>query len=444
MSGIRIPSIEEFGLSDNFVKAYSDRVKHGVTDHPGFCIPPAIVSANYMQEIVDDSLFIINKIFEIPDTVFQGNYEKLGFALGMEPRHTRFIMSFLNDYWITHVKDFIRPDILFSALGHKFIEFNITAAIGGAGLCDMHMQHFLESAESNRIKLKTMGLESEPLALKWVHLLHELLISTKTAPALYPVFCSATFDFDQTLEDDFTLHEFRVVLERYGFKHITAPITDIAVSESGVHYCGQEIDILFTDFTYSQYLSRHAELDGVEKFVRAHERGDILFISPPTSMFFDNKLVLSFLTDEKYQNFYSPEDFSRLKRLVPKTRSLADCDLQEVINNRSLYVVKPSFDYGGNNVHIGASRTHEDWVAILSEIRVDASKWAVQELVQDQGGVFDPLQHADVNVCLGPIFFDCKYAGSLYRDALVKYTGSVINASIGARYSSVFLGKEDD
>lgn len=441
MKRLEIKQIETFNASETLVSSLNQDISKNDDTYPPVVVPPVVVSEEYLANIIDDTLFVINNIFNVHTRIFNKNLHQLGEKLKISRPNINMITDYLNDYWIDYIKKSFRPDIILTNNGHKFVEFNITSPIAGAGICDIHMDKFLRATNFKARDLRDLNFRTEPLALKWINMLVNTLLVTKKRVSTFPIFCSTVHDSNFSLENDFTLDDFREMLERFGFKYLIAPITELEITDKGVYYKGEEIDILFTDFTYSQYLEHNINLDRLKRLIDAHEKGLVMFFSPPGSMLFDNKAILSFLTDEQYRSYYdNDDDFERLQHLVAHTKIIDDVTLEFATENQRDIVLKPGFDFGGNGVHIGKNYTADQWKILWETCSNDHRLWVVQEYVKDQYIIEDPNTSSFSYCCLGPIFYNCEYAGMFYRDVQRRgESGAIINAVTGARYSAVLV-----
>ena len=379
-------------------------------------------------------------IFSIPDKIFYGNHSLFAQTLKVDKQLEHLVERLSKKEWKERAQKFYRPDFLLTTTGLRMVENNIDTNLGGIGLCDAVIAEFQTRANIAPHFLQEKNLNYFSVDKQWSKTLRTLLNAKKTSAGKKPVFFSAYHSNAADPENDFTTSGYNACIINNGFTLLCGPIADLSINENNITYQGVEIDIVYTDFSFPEFLENHQPLSIIDALINADERGQVLYLSPPASMMYDNKAILSFLTNEEYKEFFNVEEWSRLAQLIPHTHIVNEQSLEYCLQNRENLVLKPGFDFGGRNVFFGAELDATQWSTMIKEAMTTVLPTVVQEVVTDQVKIYDSETSNFFHFCLSPLFFNNEFAGCLYRESNEPDAQNpIINASRGSKFSSIYV-----
>ncbi|MCA9779576.1 MAG: hypothetical protein KC800_22770, partial [Candidatus Eremiobacteraeota bacterium] len=133
--------------------------------------------------------------------------------------------------------------------------------------------------------------------------------------------------------------------ERSGWKVSLADPGEFPFSEDACSLKGERVDVIFRD-TYEELFWPPREAVG-EGIIQAQKAGKLIVLNPLSASFWDIKSLWSRL----------PSTLST----VPATRHLGMTDVEQMVEERERWVIKPSHDYGGRGVSCGYATEPGKW-----------------------------------------------------------------------------------
>lgn len=433
--------IDRVDMPDVDRQRFIEDLQHGHPLAPPTCVPPPTVVRALLDEVVDGAQFVARMLFSLTDRIFDGDPIRQALELKTTPEVVDFIKRWNSPTYFLQAQSFFRPDLLLTHDGFKTVEINVGASLGGPGPCDVHSQAFQSLAPPEIDCLRNVRYES--MGERWIQGIRWRLEAHTGLRVERPTFCSIVPNDTIDLRDDFTLTDLQTLMRQQGVNYVFGSLESLEFRPDGVALNGQKLDIVFTDFCYSKFLKAGGNFENLDKLMEAYERREILFLSPPHSLVYDQKLMLSFLSDPKYQAHFSAYEWRRLQRHVPFTTLLTQQVAHEIGADPDDWVLKPKFSFGGQGIVVGKGMDKADWADKLATIMIDGTAYVAQRFVHDQIRLFDPNLGHERLVVLGPLFNHGEYIGTLYRDVQFREgIARAINTATGARYGAIRIAGE--
>ncbi|HPZ08758.1 MAG TPA: glutathionylspermidine synthase family protein [Candidatus Eremiobacteraeota bacterium] len=324
---------------------------------------------------------------------------------------------------------FSRMDAIMCGDTFKFLEFNCDSP-GGAYFADLQVSFLKE--------IKVMKLLEEKYDF----------IFESSRDRVFETLMEAWEEFGLKKRPNFAVvgdpnvanvEEFKLFAEDFEKKGYSSFFTD----PWGLHYTGEkltkdgkDIDLIYRRGVLKDYSGEPAK---VKPVVDACRDGRVCIVNPFCAKLGDNKNLLSVLTDEKMSFLFTEEEREMIKKHIPWTRIVRNCETDyknEKINllpfireNRKNLVLKPNSEYGGKGVFVGPDCTDEDWEKAMETAKT--SPYVAQEYVTIpvmEFPVFEPdLAYRPKKFNINFFTFGGKYGGGFCRTS----DSSVINISAG-------------
>jgi hypothetical protein len=181
----------------------------------------------------------------------------------------------------------------------------------------------------------------------------------------------------------------RYLHERHGLKLLHADPTELTLRDGEVFYGGDEVDLVYRDYSVLDLLALKRKGNDVEPMRTLFKQNRI--ISSITAEL-DQKSCWEVLTDEQLtQRYFSADERRIFRRHILWTRILSDREtvlpdghsdglLEYVRREHESLVLKPNRSYGGEGVLIGPALTQAEWDAAIDRALADRDRWVVQQL----------------------------------------------------------------
>lgn len=434
-------SIDRIDTQQAERERFVEALRNGHPSAPPTCVPPPTVARTSLDQIVDGAAFVARMLFSVTGRIFDGDPILQARELGTHPEVTAFIERWNQPHYFERATWFFRPDLLLTRDGFKTVEINVGPSLGGPGPCDILTDAYQAWATAS---MDGRGeIEYEALGRNWIAGLKRRIEEHTGVRHERPTFCSIVPNDSIDLRDDFSLVDLQRLMAKHGMNYVYGSAERLDIRPEGVRLDGQKLDIVFTDFCYSKFVRAGGRFETLHRLMEADERGDILFLSPPHHVIYDQKLALRYLSEEKYRPHFSDGEWMRLRQHVPFTTALSEETGLSISANHEDWVLKPKFGFGGQGVVVGRGMGRAAWEEKLASALQQADAYVVQRFVDDQLEIADPnLGHPRL-ACFGPLFNHGKYIGSLYRDIQRRDDSNrIINAMAGARYASIRVANE--
>jgi hypothetical protein len=336
-----------------------------------------------------------------------------------------------------------RLDSFQTADGPRFVELNAEAPAGN-GFGDVIAAAF-EAQPLIREFSATTGASFVPNCDR---LLETLLVCWRAAgKTSKPVFLITDY-----LEAR-TINEFHIIAEhirRAGFECVVEDPRKLQRINDRLVAQGRPVDLVYRRVLVNEFLEREAELRDLRDAVGNRE---VVMVNPFRCKLVHKKVTFALLTGDGDDGWMTKEERGVIKKHVPWTRKVRDCDMQVfrpmddrprnvdflpfLLENKNDYVLKPSDEYGGKGVVLGWETDQNAFERALRE--ACAGCWVVQERVQpisETFPAFEPaLQPVKMTVDLDPYLYFGHLHGMLARLA----AGSINNVTSGGGQTPVMV-----
>lgn len=427
--------VEASGQSEALLKAqFRQRFLDTHAAYPECSYPPIFFEPESLRSIMDASRKLLSIVASLPRRLFNMDLQAMLAFQGIDPAHRDFLLSIATPKYLEWATHFCRPDVLLCEDGFKIVEFNISTAIGGLGLCDREAREFTSSPYYEYLRQVGVKVESENMMAVWGNALRQLIGAPKSAEKK-PVFFEALADPEE-LRAPYPFHaEFVRLIAEQGFEVKTGLIQQLEIRDTGVYFDGAPVDLIYSMFTYREVIALDIDRQIFLDLIAADAAKMVDFVMPPVGTLFGNKANLALLTSPEYAHMFSAEERKLIDRHIPLTYVFKRDLLEEAISQQETYVLKPTSDFGGAQVCIGSALSPEQWKEAL-QAALDGSKiFVLQKLVTNIWN-YDETRFTGApdiwSVCLGPTIFGNQYGGTLLRQSRNRGDTPIINVGHGA------------
>jgi hypothetical protein len=253
-------------------------------------------------------------------------------------------------------------------------------------------------------------------------------------------------------DDVGTLGEFGIIVRLLAKRGVRAVIADPRT----VDFDGQYLRAgdFKANLVYRRVILRELaeKWDECKELIEAESSPTVCFANPFRSKVAGSKACLAVLTDPRFARFFTEEELAAVRAHVPWTRVVTEqevsfrgqqmpaFDLGARFKNE--LVLKPTNEYAGRGVHIGAELDQGTWEKALGDAEPYA--WVLQERImapeRDFPLVTDKLEFLSRKVNLNPFALGGKYGGSLTRIS----EASIINVSRGGGMVPTYVLSSED
>lgn len=138
---------------------------------------------------------------------------------------------------------------------------------------------------------------------------------------------------------------------QFGIEAIIVDPTELQVDTAGVFYNGKQID-----FIYNRHCDFYLETKALAAIRDAYLNRTVCLSPNPRQygLLADKRRMIAWTTDDFVERFdLSEEDADLICRTTPKTRLLADCDIDQIWSERKKLIFKPTTGFGSRGVLAG-------------------------------------------------------------------------------------------
>lgn len=417
---------------DYWIEAHRQQFTATKPDFPAVVFPPPLFDVKYLESAGDVGLRLLDLLLSLPDRIFGGDVAKMLAFQGVQPEEAAFLEAFYTPRFLSTIAKFSRPDLLICNDGVKAVEMNILPAIGGPGLCDRIANEFRATPYFRYLESQGLRLHAENVMAFWHRALRSVI---RRKPNNKPLVFFEALVTPSELANPYPFHEdFLEPIRQFGFQVETGLIQNLQVRPEGVFHGDIQVDVIYTMFAYHEIneigLPKRIFLD----LAKADEALLVDFIAPPLGVVFDNKANFELLTAPEYAHLYSLQEREFICRYVPRTWRMTTALRDEAINNQGNYVLKPTAEFGGKSVYIGASSSSEEWHNCIDLACTTGQQFILQECIEDLWvyRTNDGDTEQQWSICIGPLLLGQCYSGTLIRQAINTDGTPVINLGRGA------------
>lgn len=157
--------------------------------------------------------------------------------------------------------------------------------------------------------------------------------------------------------------QFKLAFERAGINAEICEIKDFTYKD-GVLYSksGMRVDAIYRRAVTCDIMKNINELSD---FIKAIENHAVCLVGPISTQVVHSKVFFEVISDENNLTYLTDEEKEFVKAHFPKTYHLTRdnklFELQEVLNNKDKWIIKPVDGYGSKGVFAGVEGSVKDW-----------------------------------------------------------------------------------
>jgi hypothetical protein len=224
-----------------------------------------------------------------------------------------------------------------------------------------------------------------------------------------------------------TFSEFLVLQEYFeaeGYPTIIADPRELEYDGESLQAGAFQIDIFYKRIIIHEFLEN---FDETHPLARAYADGKVCMANSFRTKIAHKKAGFAILSDERWENLFTPEHLEIIRRYIPWTRLLRDSKttyagreielLEFLRRERERFLLKPNDDYGGKGITLGWEATAGEWESAIEDAlphsfiaqeRAPCGKISIPVLT-------DSVVMQELLVDFDPFLFDGKVEGGLVR-----------------------------
>jgi hypothetical protein len=409
---------------------------------------PVFINRQVKKQMEDSTTRVFSLIKKIPQCIFANNPQKISSYYGFPPEYVQMQLEGIRGGHLERILG--RGDFVFSSLGLKCLEYNVSAALGGYQNIYLEQIYFnipifTRFLQEYKVKIDRQNLVS--------HLLQHLVkhaknkFPTRDHPEMNIVFALPNYSTTpglETLENYFN-QIYPGVLKAEDFHGIGevrfCDFPGLKVANQCVYYKTKRIQVLVEWY--------NGEVP-IEIYI-AFLLGNVILYDGPIGALLSNKLNLALLSENENSEIFSLEEREIIKKYIPWTRRTVPgettygtktIDLEDFIySNQVKLAIKPVREMGGKDVSIGKSTPADRWKQVVEQAMQDSQRnWIVQEYVESAPFVFQYGENGctEHDVIWGLLAFGTEYAGGYLRLLPKSNSKGVVNCAQGAEITTIF------
>lgn len=220
---------------------------------------------------------------------------------------------------------------------------------------------------------------------------------------------------------------FKAFFESDGIRTVICDPRALEFRHGRLYAQGIAVNLVYRRVLTSELL---AKTDETRALRDAYVAGAACVINSFRAKLLHKKMSLAMLSDERYQDLYTPAQRAAIRRHVPWTRRVRSELADDIARRRKSLVLKPNDEYGGKGVVLGWTVGQSDWEAAI-EVALTQS-YVVQEAVDIPRVSFpvalDGMRYLDLAVDLCPYLFGGRTGGFMTRVS----AAALLNVTAGA------------
>ncbi len=429
---------------DDFLldKAGQEKLAKEVHQHYSATIyPPLILAMEGSRQVSAASEALLELIGHIPDLLFNGSDENWVASQGFVGAEADFFIQQLRLTARKKTLAVARADALVTTDGFKFVEMNISPALGGLGVCDGYSSRLWQSRLLGYLAQEGIEIDRPSVDKAWLLALRSLFWDDYPLPEK-PLFFEVIANPDEKPEDAFDRPEWIDGLKRAGFIVMTGHLSQLQLTSSGVFVGGRRIDILYFCFTYQEMLKYGIDAGLISALTQADKDGLVNLFTSFATIPYDNKVNFAFLTDDQNKKYFSSSQLELIDKHIPKSHILARENIAFAKTEKNNLILKAGADFGGASIFIGENISNPDWDAALQKALSSGRPYILQEHIKNSWITEDMCGNRNT-VCIAPMLFDAKAAGILLRTSRYAGRTEVVNVAQGSLFGTAFVRRPE-
>ena len=220
---------------------------------------------------------------------------------------------------------------------------------------------------------------------------------------------------------------FKTFFEAAGVKTVICDPRSLEFRSGKLFAQETAVNLVYRRVLTSELLERG---EGTQALRDAYMAGAVCVVNSFRAKLLHKKMSLALLSDERYEDLYTPVQRAAIRRHIPWTRRVLPELVEDIARRRQTLVLKPNDEYGGKGVVLGWTVDQAEWEASI-EVALTQS-YVVQEAVEVPRQKFpvalDGVRELDLAVDMDPYLFDGRATGCLTRLS----AAALLNVTAGA------------
>ena len=257
----------------------------------------------------------------------------------------------------------MRADIFFNEedFSFKFCEFNTD---GTSGMNEVReIENAVKKTDAYLQMQKKYKLENFELMKSWIR---EFMDIYRTYDKNVETPHIAIADFTEFgFSSEFV--EFEKLFKSAGHNISICEIRDLSYDGQSLKTPkGEKIDVIYRRAVTGDIMTH---INDVKPFIQAVKDNNVCLIGHFRTQIAHNKIIFEILNKPETLSFLTESEQDFIKNHIPKTFILSkgNFDLDEILNNKDKWVIKPSDLYASKGVFVGLDLTREEWEKAVTD-----------------------------------------------------------------------------
>lgn len=262
----------------------------------------------------------------------------------------------------------------------KFCEFNSNASSGM--LNSKRSLYAINKSSTYKEFSKRHNILSfeEEIYTRWVDNFTSIYksVSNKEKSHLGIIVC-----FDTKESNTFELHSFIEYFENKGFSVSIYDVRDIRYKDNTIYgikslegKANIKIDCIWNFTIVSDIIKYYEES---KEYIEGLKNNAAVLIGDYKSHIVTEKRLFSILRKDIIKDVLSDDEIKFINDFIPYTSLITDTKIENVIENKDSYIIKPTNMYSSENIFVGKDYTMKEWTNIIEKYKND--NFIVQEFV---------------------------------------------------------------
>ncbi|QNO14053.1 glutathionylspermidine synthase family protein [Alkalicella caledoniensis] len=334
-----------------------------------------------------------------------------------------------------------RFDIFYYGNGeYKFCELNTD---GSSAMNEQkELAQVLKQSQIMKDFDSSYSFETHELFHSWVHAVEDIYAQDQKNRGLKLKDKADTSIAIVDFIDKGSSIEFDVFAEAFkseGYHCIIVDPRDIKVSDGQMYANGKVIDVVYRRLVTKDLMDRY---DEIPEFIEGLFAGKTCVIGSIKTQVVHTKRFFEVLYHPTFRKYLSQDQIDFIESHVPYTKALMANDIQQYIDQKDNYIIKPVDYYASKGVCAGSDYTEASWKTLLEEksqedfiVQRYAPLSLVDNVLYDQGEGF--LKHS-FRTITGLFVYNEKFAGLYVRGGL----NAIISGLHSGYTFATFVAKE--
>ncbi|WP_350344193.1 glutathionylspermidine synthase family protein [Proteinivorax tanatarense] len=227
--------------------------------------------------------------------------------------------------------------------------------------------------------------------------------------------------------------EFKKTFEKNGCSTVIADVRELVYRDGVLYYKDFSIDCIYRRAVTWEIIENVKES---RAFIDAYLDGNVCVVGPLRSQLIHNKIIFSILHDESITSFLTEDERSFIKNHVPYTAYFDREDtslVDDVKENKDLYVLKPLDKYAALGVYVGKDCTLNKWEEVINTVAKQG--YLIQKFchLPNQSLAFfkqNEVEFIDFNYMIGLFCYNQSFVGPYTRSGRKNIIGAVAESFI--------------